>query len=65
MTSGRKTDEAALETSVMDTTEMEMLPLLEASDDDSNDDEDGAKRKKFQFKKPTPKPHHRLQFKEK
>ena len=65
MTSGRKTDEAALETSEMDTTETEMPPLLEASDDDSDNDENGAKRKKFQFKKPTPKPHRGSQFKEK
>ena len=36
--SGKKTDEAASETSEMDTTETEMPPLLEASDDDSNDD---------------------------
>ena len=63
-TSGKKTDEAASETSEMDTTETEMPPLLEASNDDSND-KNGAKRKKFQFKKPTPKPHHRLQFQEK
>ena len=65
MTSGRKTDEAASETSEMDTTETEIPPLLEASDDDSDDDENGAKRKRFQFKEPTPKPHHRSQFKEK
>ena len=60
-TSGKKIDEAASETSEMDTTEIEMPPLLEASDDDSND-KNGAKGKKFQFKKPTPKPHHRSQF---
>ena len=65
MTSCRKTDEATLETSKMDTTETEMPPLLEASDDNSDDDENGAKRKKFQFKMPTPKPHHGSQFKEK
>ena len=65
MTSGRKTDKAILETSKMDTVETEMPPLLEASDDDSDDDKNGAKRKKFQFKKPTPKPCHRSQFKEK
>ena len=61
-TSGKKTDEAASEISEMDTTETEMPPLLEASNDNSNDDENGAKRKKFQFKKPTPKPHCRSQF---
>ena len=44
----------------MDTTETEMPPLLEASNDDNNDDENGAK--KFQFKKPTPKPHHGSQL---
>ena len=57
-TSDKKTDEAASETSKMDTTETEMPPLLEASDDNEN----GAKRKKFQFKKPTPKPHHGSQL---
>ena len=61
-TSGKKTDEAASETSEMDTTETEMPPLLEASNNDSNDDENGAKSKKFQFKKPTPKPRHGSQF---
>ena len=61
-TSGKKTDEAASETSEMDTTETEMPHLLEASDDDSNDDKNGAKRKKFQFKKPSPKPHRGSQF---
>ena len=65
MTSGKKTDEAALETSEMDTTETEMPPLLEASDDDSDDDKNGAKRKKFQFKKPTSKPCCGSQFQEK
>ena len=64
-TSDKKTDEAASETSEMDTTETEMPPLLEASNDDSNDDENGAKRKKFQFKKPTPKPNVDHNFKEK
>ena len=61
-TSGKRTDEAALETSEMDITETEISPLLEASDDDNNDDENGSKRKKFQFKKPTPKPHHGSQL---
>ena len=64
MTSGRKTDEATSETSEMDTAETEMPPLLGVSDD-SDDVENGAKRKKFQFKKPTPKPHRGSQFKEK
>ena len=62
MTSGRKTDEATLETSEMDTAETEMPPLLEVSNDESDDDENGAKGKKFQFKKPTPKHHHGLQL---
>ena len=57
-TSDKKTDEAASETSEMDTTETEMPPLLEVS----NDDENGAKKKKFQFKKPTPKPCHGSQL---
>ena len=61
-TSDKKTDEAALETSEMDTTQTEMPPLLEASGDDSDNDENGAKRKKFQFKKPTPIPHHGSQL---
>ena len=61
-TSDKKTDEAASETSEMDTTETEMPPLSEESDNDSNDDKNGAKRKKFQFKKPTPKSHHRSQL---
>ena len=61
-TSDKKTDEAVSETSEMDTTETEMPPFLEASDDNSNDDKSGAKRKKFQFKKPTPKPHRRSQL---
>ena len=61
-TSGKKTVEAASETAEMDTTETEMPPLLEASDDISNDDENGAKRKKFQLKKPTPKPRCRSQL---
>ena len=51
-TSGKKTDEAASETSEMDTTETEMPPLLEVSNDDSNNDENGVKKRNSSSRSP-------------
>ena len=48
----KKTDEITSDTAEMDTIETDIPTLLEVSDDDNS----GAKRKKFEFKKPTPKP---------